>query len=444
MNPNGRHRPSGNDTAGTQMKQTDKQYKAYLAILHEELVSAMGCTEPIAVAYAAAKAAEVLGCQPDRVKIAASDNIIKNVKSVVVPNTGGLRGIAAAAAAGIAAGDADRTLEVISRVDAAGQKKIAAFLENTEITVCKIDSSLIFDLAVTVYNGCASAMVQISHFHTNIVLIKKDEGIVYQNQDCDEIKSSVLTDRSILNVKDILDFAASLQLGDVQPLIQRQIDYNTKIAETGITGDWGANIGSVLLETWGDDIKVKAKAMAAAGSDARMSGCGLPVVIVSGSGNQGIAASVPVIVYARHMGADRETLLRALVVSSLVTIHQKTGIGRLSAYCGAVSAGVGAGAGIAWLHGGRFREVAHTIVNALAMVSGIICDGAKPSCAGKIAVSVEAGLLGFYMFQKGRQFYGGDGIVKKGVENTIANIGRLGRDGMRETDREIIRIMLGG
>jgi len=254
------------------MKQTDKQYKAYLAILHEELVSAMGCTEPIAVAYAAAKAAEVLGCQPDRVKIAASDNIIKNVKSVVVPNTGGLRGIAAAAAAGIAAGDADRTLEVISRGDAAGEKKIAAFLENTEITVCKIDSSLIFDLAVTVYNGCASAMVQISHFHTNIVLIKKDEGIVYQNQDCDEIKSSVLTDRSILNVKDILDFAASLQLGDVQPLIQRQIDYNTKIAETGITGDWGANIGSVLLETWGDDIKVKAKAMAAAGSDARMSG----------------------------------------------------------------------------------------------------------------------------------------------------------------------------
>ena len=411
--------------------------------MHEELVPAMGCTEPIAVAYAAAKAAAVLGSQPDRVMIQASDNIIKNVKSVVVPNTGGLRGIAAAAAAGIVAGDADKTLEVIARVDAAGQKKIAAFLDSRTITVCKMDTSLIFDLAVTVYKDNTSAMVRISHFHTNIILIKKDGGIVYQNQDCDEINTAVLTDRSVLNVKDILDFAASVQPNDIQALIQRQIDYNTKIAEDGITGDWGANIGSVLLETWGDDIKVRAKAMAAAGSDARMSGCELPVVIVSGSGNQGIAASVPVIVYARHIGVGSETLLRALVVSSLVTIHQKTGIGRLSAYCGAVSAGVGAGAGIAWLHGGRFREVAHTIVNALAMVSGIICDGAKPSCAAKIAVSVEAGLLGFYMFQKGRQFYGGDGIVKKGVENTIANIGRLGRDGMRETDREIIRIMLG-
>jgi L-cysteine desulfidase len=425
------------------MKKTDNQYGAYLGILHEELVPAMGCTEPIAIAYAAARAAKELGRSPDRVLVQASDNIIKNVKSVVVPNTGGLRGIAAAAAAGIVAGDADKTLEVISCVDAAGKQKIAEFLAAKEIQVKKIQTSLIFDLAVTVYNGNASAMVQISHFHTNIVLIKKDDCIVYQNQDCDEINTTILTDRSILNIKDILDFAASVLPGDVNTLIQKQIDYNIRIAEAGITGDWGANIGSVLLETWGDDIKVRAKAMAAAGSDARMSGCELPVVIVSGSGNQGIAASVPVIVYARHMGVDKETLYRALVVSSLVTIHQKTGIGRLSAYCGAVSAGVGAAAGIAWLHGGRFREIAHTIVNALAMVSGIICDGAKPSCAAKIAVSVEAGLLGFYMFQKGQQFYDGDGIVKKGVENTIANIGRLGRDGMKETDREIIRIMLG-
>jgi len=215
------------------------------------------------------------------------------------------------------------------------------------------------------------------------------------------------------------------------------------IAEAGLKGDWGANIGSVLVEVWGDDVKVRAKALAAAGSDARMSGCDLPVVIASGSGNQGITASVPVIEYAKELGSDKETLLRALIVSNLVTIHQKTGIGRLSAYCGAVSAGCGAGAGIAWLHGGRFEEVAHTIVNALATVSGIICDGAKPSCAAKIASSVEAGILGFYMFEKGQQFYGGDGIVSKGVENTINNIGRLGREGMRETDREIIRIMLG-
>jgi len=328
-------------------------------------------------------------------------------------------------------------------VDEEGQKKIKAFLESQEVKVCKSKSNLTFDLIVTVFSGGSKASVQISHFHTNIVLITKDEQIVYQNQDCDEIGSSSLTDRSFMNVKAILEFAEAVELSFVQEVLERQIEYNTKIAEEGIKGDWGANIGSVLIETWGNDIKVRAKAMAAAGSDARMSGCELPVMIVSGSGNQGITASIPVIEYARQLDVGKETLLRALVVSNLVTIHQKTGIGRLSAYCGAVSAGVGAGAGIAWLHGGRFEEVAHTIVNVLATVSGIICDGAKPSCAAKIAASIEAGILGFYMYQKGQQFYGGDGIVTKGVENTIANIGRLGRDGMRETDKEIVRIMIG-
>jgi L-cysteine desulfidase len=425
------------------MAKTDARDEAYLNILTEELVPAMGCTEPIAVAYAAARAAAVLGGLPDRVVIEASDNIVKNVKSVVVPNTGGLRGIAAAAAAGISAGDADKTLEVIAGVDAAGQQRIKAFLDTRSIQVRPLNTGLLFDLKVTVHEGQSSAMVQISHFHTNIVLIKKDDEIIYQNQDCDEINTMVLTDRSQLNVKDILEFAASVSIGEVAALLGKMKDYNMAIAARGLKGDWGANIGTVLLDVWGDDIKVRAKAMAAAGSDARMGGCELPVVIVSGSGNQGITASVPVVVYGEHLGVDKDTLFRALLVSCLVTIHQKTGIGRLSAYCGAVSAGVGAGAGIAWLHGGRYREIAHTIVNALAMVSGIICDGAKPSCAAKIAFSVEAGLLGFFMFQKGRQFYGGDGIVKKGVENTIANIGRLGRDGMRETDKEIIRIMLG-
>lgn len=424
------------------MDNNDKRYKAFLDILHEELVPAMGCTEPIAIAYAAARAREVLGRQPDHVVIEASDNIIKNVKSVVVPNTGNLRGIEASAVAGIVAGDADKVLEVISSVDDEGKKGIKAFLESNEVKVCKSKSNLTFDLIVTVFSEESKVSVQISHFHTNIVLITKDEKIVYQNQDCDEIESSSLTDRSIMNVKDILEFAESVKLSEIEGLLQRQIDYNTNIAAEGLRGDWGANIGSVLLETWGDDIKVRAKALAAAGSDARMSGCELPVVIVSGSGNQGITASVPVVEYAKELGVEQETLFRALVVSNLVTIHQKTGIGRLSAYCGAVSAGVGAGAGISWLHGGRFKEVAHTIVNALATVSGIICDGAKPSCAAKIASSVDAGILGFYMYQKGQQFYGGDGIVTKGVENTIANIGRLGRDGMRETDKEIIRIML--
>jgi L-cysteine desulfidase len=428
---------------GTMMDHNDTLYAAYLDILQEELVPAMGCTEPIAIAFAAARAREVLGIQPDRVLIEASDNIIKNVKSVVVPNTGNLRGLEAAAIAGIVAGKADKALEVIASVSDEEKKEIKAFLENKAVKACSLNSELTFDLVVTVFSEESKASVRISHYHTNIVLITKDEQIIYKNEDCAEIQPSGLTDRSLLNVKNILDFAESVKVSDVEDLLQLQIDYNMKIAAEGLDGDWGANIGSVLLDIWGDDIKVVAKAMAAAGSDARMSGCELPVVIVSGSGNQGITASVPVIEYAKALGVDKETLFRALVVSNLVTIHQKTGIGRLSAYCGAVSAGVGAGAGIAWLHGGRFDEVAHTIVNALAIVSGIICDGAKPSCAGKIAASVDAGILGFHMYQKGQQFFGGDGIIKKGIENTIINIGRLGRDGMRETDKEIIRMMIG-
>jgi len=424
------------------MDKTDKRYKAYLNILKDELIPAMGCTEPIAIAYAAARARDVLGRMPDRVLIEVSDNILKNVKSVVVPNTGNLKGIEASAAAGIVAGDADKKLEVISMVDDQKRKDIETFLKSREVRVAKSKSEVTFDLTVTVYSGNKQASVQISHFHTNIVLITKNDETVYQNVDCDEIEKPQTADRSFMNIEDILAFAEAVAQSDVGNLLQRQIEYNTAIAKEGLQGNWGANIGSVLLETWGDDIKVRAKALAAAGSDARMSGCELPVVIVSGSGNQGITASVPVIAYAEKLGVDKDVLYRALVVSNLVTIHQKTGIGRLSAYCGVICAGVGAGAGITWLHGGRFKEVAHTIVNALAVVSGIVCDGAKPSCAAKIATAIEAGLLGFHMYQQGQQFYDGDGIVRKGVENTIANIGRLGRDGMRETDKEIIRMML--
>jgi len=425
------------------MHPTDKRYQAYLDILREELVPAMGCTEPIAIAYAAAKARELLGSDPERVLVEVSRNIIKNVKSVVVPNTGNLRGIEASAAAGIVAGQAERVLEVIASIDDAGRAEIHAFLQNREIKVVESTSGLTFDLTVSVFSGDSKAGVQISHYHTNIIRMTKNDEVVYRNQDCDEAQTANLTDRSLLNVRDILDFAETVELAELEELLQCQVDYNSAIAVEGLRGDWGANIGSVLVDSWGDDIKVRAKALAAAGSDARMSGCELPVMIVAGSGNQGITASVPVIEYARELGSDSESLLRALLISNLVTIHQKTAIGRLSAYCGAVSAGIGAGAGIAWLHGGRFEEIAHTIVNALAIVSGIVCDGAKPSCAAKIAASVDAGILGFQMFEKGQQFYGGDGIVTKGVENTIANIGRLGRDGMRETDKEIIRIMLG-
>jgi L-cysteine desulfidase len=425
------------------MEQTDNRYQAYLNILNEELIPAMGCTEPIAIAYAAARAREVLGVLPERVLIEASRNIIKNVKSVVVPNTGGLKGIEASAVAGIVAGEADRILEVIAVIDDSGRERMRSFLDHKEVTVAESKSGLIFDLVVTVSAGEENVSVQISHYHTNIVLIEKNGVAISQNQDCDEIKVIKLTDRSIMNIKDILDFAETVDLERVAELLQGQIDYNMAIAEEGLAGDWGANVGSVLLEFWGDDVKIRAKALAAAGSDARMSGCDLPVMIVSGSGNQGLTVTIPVVEYAKELKSDRDTLLRALLVSNLVAIHLKTGIGRLSAYCGVVSAGCAAGAGIAWLHGGRFEAIAHTIVNALASVSGIICDGAKPSCAAKISASVDAGILGFLMFEKDQQFYGGDGIVSKGVENTINNIARLAHEGMRETDKEIIRIMLG-
>jgi L-cysteine desulfidase len=425
------------------MNKSDEIYQTYLGILTEELIPAMGCTEPIAIAYAAARARDVLGKMPERVLIEVSDNIVKNVKSVIVPNTGNLKGIAAAAAAGIVAGNADKTLEVIATVKAETQQTIRDFISQREIKIFHGDSDLTFDLTITVFNGNSKASVQISHFHTNIVLITKDDKVIYQNQGCSEVDHKQRCDRSIMNVKDIIDFAESVDIVAVESLLQQQIDYNMAIAQTGLKENWGANIGSVILNTWGDDIKIRVKALAAAASDARMGGCDMPVVIVSGSGNQGITASVPVIEYSRELGVDKDTLFRALIVSNLVTVHQKTGIGCLSAYCGAVSAGVGAGAGIAWLHGGRLNEIAHTIVNALAIVSGMICDGAKPSCAAKIASAVEAGILGFFMYQQGQQFYDGDGIIKKGVENTIASISRIGGHGMRETDKEVIRIMLG-
>jgi L-cysteine desulfidase len=388
-------------------------------------------------------ARKILGTMPERVLVEASDNIIKNVKSVVVPNTGNLKGIEAAAVAGIVAGDADKVLQVISVVNNAQRSEMAQFIKTKEVKVVASTSGIIFDLIVNVYAGDSHASVQISHYHTNIVRVTKDgEATVYTHH-CDDVSNKHKTDRSIMSVEDIVAFADSVAIDEVKDVLKLQIAYNTAIAQEGISGNWGANVGSVLLKSWGDDIKVRAKAMAAAGSDARMSGCELPVMIVSGSGNQGLATSVPVIEYAKELNADEDSLLRALVVANLVTIHQKTSIGRLSAFCGAVSAGVGAGAGITYLYGGRYKEVAHTIVNALAIVSGIVCDGAKPSCAGKIASSVEAGILGYHMYKNGQQFYGGDGIVVKGVENTIKNIGRLGSVGMRETDKEIIRMMLG-
>ena len=422
------------------MNRSDACYGQYIQILREELKPAMGCTEPIAIAYAAAKARAVLGTMPKRLLIEVSGNIIKNVKSVVVPHTGGLRGIPAAAAAGTVAGDADAELEVLSRVTAEEITAMGEFLQRTPIEVRHADTGHIFDIMITAYRGEDSAFVRIVDYHTNVVSVKRNGEVLLEKEIVTQ--EDGLTDRSCLSIEGIVDFAGSVDVEDVREVLERQIEYNMAIAEEGLRHSYGANIGKTVLRGRENDINYKMRAWAAAGSDARMNGCELPVVINSGSGNQGITCSVPVIIYARETGKTQEELLRALVVSNLVTTHLKTGIGRLSAYCGAVSAGCGSGAGIAYLKGGRFEMIAHTVVNAVAVDSGIVCDGAKASCAAKIAAAVDAGLLGLAMYEDGNQFFGGDGIVKKGVENTIAGVGRLARFGMQQTDKEIIRLMM--
>lgn len=418
-----------------------KTKEIYLNILKEELVPAMGCTEPISVAYAAALSRKVLGMIPERVELVVSANIIKNVKSVVVPNTGGLRGIAAAAAGGIVAGDADKELEVLSAVSDAEKAMIADYLGKTDIKIIPSNGDFIFEIKVSVFANGHTAIVHFAGEHTNIIHISRDDDIIFRKEYVgggDFVKPN----REFLSIANIIEYADEVDISDVYPVISRQIEYNTAIAKEGLSGNWGAGIGKVLLSSYGDTVFNRAKAMAAAGSDARMSGCELPVIINSGSGNQGMTASLPVIEYAKELGASEDMLIRALVVSNLVTIHMKTGIGCLSAYCGATSAGCGAAAGITYLYGGKAHEVSHTIVNAVAINSGMICDGAKPSCAAKIASAVEAGLLGMQMQRHGTEFYAGEGIVVKGVENTINNIGELARIGMRETDVQIIKMMI--
>lgn len=424
------------------MKKTDEKYQAYIQILKEELVPAMGCTEPIALAYAGAKAREVLGCVPDKVLVEASGSIIKNVKSVIVPNTNHLKGIPAAVTAGIIAGKAEKELEVIAEVTPDEIEQMITFLKETPITVEHIDQGITFDIVLTLYKEDSYTKVRIANYHTNIVHIEKDGEVVFDIPVEGENEEG-LTDRSLLDMKSIWNFINTVDVVDIKEVIGRQIEYNTAIADEGLRGDYGANIGSVLLSAYGDDVRTRAKARAAAGSDARMNGCELPVIINAGSGNQGMTCSLPVLEYAKELNVTEEKKYRALALSNLTAIHQKTGIGRLSAYCGAVSAGAAAGAGIAYLCGGGYEEVIHTVVNALAIVSGMVCDGAKASCAAKIAASVDAGILGYNMYLNGQQFYAGDGIVTKGVEATIQNIGRLGKEGMRETNEEIIKMMIG-
>ena len=419
-------------------------YNTYVHILEEELIPAMGCTEPIAIAYAASIARAALGMLPEHVEIHVSGNIIKNVKSVIVPHTGGLHGIEAAVAAGLVAGDQQRELEVIADVTEEQIKQIKAYLEQTEITVAQAETERVFEIDLRAEKDGRRVQVKIVDGHTNVVLVRRNEEILYASSMLSEAPDEAVhkTDHSLLEVEKIVLFAEEVELEDVTEVLERQITYNTAIAEEGLRGKYGANIGNVLLTAYGNSVGNRAKAWAAAGSDARMSGCELPVVINSGSGNQGITVSLPIIVYAEELHASKEQLYRALVIGNLIAIHLKTGIGCLSAYCGATSAGCGAAAGITYLYGGGYKEIAHTVVNALAINSGMVCDGAKASCAAKIASAVGAGLLGMEMYRQGSQFVGGDGIVTKGVEKTIMNVGDLAREGMAQTDKEIIQIML--
>ncbi len=423
------------------MKKGDFLYQQYINILKEELRPAMGCTEPIALAYAGAKARQVLGTQPDKIRLFVSGNIIKNVKSVVVPNTGGLHGMEAALCAGIVAGNADRELQVIADVPKEVHPNIKAYMDAVDLVIEPAYSDLVFDIDVLEYAAEDWVRLRIVNHHTNIVLIEKN-GEILLERPVTESSEDHLTDKSCLSIENIVAFADCLDVEDIRDCVGEQIRCNMAIAREGLSGHWGANIGTVILSRQGGSLEKRASAYAAAGSDARMSGCEKPVMIVSGSGNQGITASVPVAVYAQETNASEEMLLKAVALSNLVTIHQKAGIGRLSAYCGAISAGCGAGAGIAYLNGGNAHAIAHTVVNAIAILSGTICDGAKPSCAAKIASAVDAGILGYHMYLEGQQFYSGDGIVTKGVDNTVYNVGRLAREGMRETDRTILEIMM--
>ena len=424
------------------MDKNCQTYQAYIEILRRELIPAMGCTEPIAIAYGAAKARAALGALPDQITVAASGNIIKNVKSVIVPNTDGRKGIEVAAAIGALAGDASAGLEVIAHVRPESRATLGQYLADTQIHVRAAQSPHVLDITISVQKGLDTAAVQIVNEHTNIVRITRNDKVLFEKEIIDTADTGK-PDYDCMTIEDIYDFAMTADLSDVHDILDRQIACNTAIADEGLKNNYGANIGRTLLKAYGTDIHIRARARAAAGSDARMNGCELPVVINSGSGNQGMTVSLPVIEYAKELQSSPEQLYRALLLSNLVTLHEKEGIGRLSAYCGAVSAGAGAGAGIAWLCGGDYEAVIHTIVNALAITSGIVCDGAKASCAAKISAAVDAGILGFEMYRNGQQFYGGDGLVLKGVENTIRNISRLGRVGMKETDKEIINMMIG-
>ncbi len=416
-------------------------YDNYCRILEAELVPALGCTEPIAIAYAAAKAREVMGVFPEGVEMSCSGNIIKNVKGVTVPNSGGMKGIDVAATLGVVGGDADSQLEVLEKVTREDIDRTKELVKQGFCTCSLAEDVENLYIVARVWGQGHTAEVTIINRHTYITRIVKDGRVIFERSLGLEGEKTAV-DRSRLNVRDILRFADEVDIEDVRSVLERQVKYNTAIAEAGLSKSYGAQVGRTLLQYFGSDVKVRARAKAAAGSDARMSGCSMPVVINSGSGNQGMTVSLPVIEYARELNLSQEALYRALVVSNLIAIHQKKYIGSLSAYCGAVSAACGAGAAITYMTGGTYEEVSRTIVNTIANVGGIVCDGAKSSCAAKIASAVDAALLAHYMGMVHRCFQPGEGIVEEDVEKTIKNMGYIGRVGMKKTDTEILNIMI--
>ena len=418
----------------------ERKEEAFCTILREELQLATGCTEPIAVAYCAARLRQVLGQRPCRILAEVSGNILKNVKSVVVPNTGGRRGLPAAIAVGVVAGDPEARLQVIAHVTEEDTAAIQAYLDSTDIRIDCPPTSRMLDIRLTGWTGDGHrAVVHVANNHTNIIYVERDREVLLEKPHSDSAEDN-LQDKSVLNVRDILTFAETVDVSRIEDSVGRQIDCNTAIAREGLRGDWGANIGSTLLLS-GGDVETEARAWAAAGSDARMNGCEMPVVICSGSGNQGITASVPVIVYAKYLDVDHDTMVRAVTLSDLLTIHLKTGIGRLSAYCGAVSAGCSSGAAIAWLLGGGYEGITHALVNSLATVSGMICDGAKPSCSMKLTSGVSTAVLSAMMAMDGHCVTPVEGIIEEDVDKCIRNLTAIGRDGMNETDRVVLGIM---
>ena len=416
-------------------------YENYLDILRSELVPALGCTEPIAIAYAAAKARQLLGEFPDSIEMKLSGNIIKNVKGVTVPNSGGLKGIDIAAVLGMTGGNADKALEVLEEITPEHIRKAEALVQKGICTCSLIENVPNLYISAKVRKDGHYAEVTIAEQHTNIIHMEKD-GNVLLEKDLQKKDESAAVDKSRLTVKDILDFADQVKLEDIEEVIGRQIRMNTAIAQEGLDNNYGAQIGKTLMHVWGKSATTRACARAAAGSDARMGGCSMPVVINSGSGNQGITVSLPVIVYAEEWEVSKEKLYRSLVVSNLIAIHQKYYIGSLSAYCGAVSAACGAGAGITYMYGGNYHQVSLTIINTLGNVGGIVCDGAKPSCAAKIASSVDAALMASHLSIQNKSFLPGEGIIKGDVEETIKSMGYIGRVGMRATDTEILNVMI--